>query len=117
MRQPHLSDRQRYTEQILHYITRSIATGDLLDTFAPREDREFYAPIYGHLPMINGPDGQKLSKRHGAVSVLQYQEDGYLPDAIINYLARLGVALEGEHRNTWSNAERWNSRRLLAAPV
>jgi len=47
-------------------------------------------PIYGHLPMINGPDGQKLSKRHGAVSVLQYQEDGYLPDAIINYLARLG---------------------------
>ncbi len=49
MRQPHLSDRQRYTEQILHYITRSIATGDLLDAFAPREDREFYAPIYGHL--------------------------------------------------------------------
>ncbi len=47
-------------------------------------------PVYGHLPMINGPDGQKLSKRHGAVSVLQYQEDGYLPDAIINYLARLG---------------------------
>lgn len=47
-------------------------------------------PVYGHLPMINGPDGQKLSKRHGAVSVLQYQEDGYLPEAIINYLARLG---------------------------
>ena len=49
MRQPHLSDRQRYTEQILHYITRSITTGDLLDAFAPREDQEFYAPIYGHL--------------------------------------------------------------------
>ena len=49
MRQPHLSDRQRYTEQILHYITRSITTGDLLDAFAPCEDREFYAPIYGHL--------------------------------------------------------------------
>ncbi|MDO5101469.1 MAG: glutamate--tRNA ligase [Lautropia sp.] len=47
-------------------------------------------PVYGHLPMINGPDGQKLSKRHGAVSVLQYQEEGYLPEAIINYLARLG---------------------------
>ena len=47
-------------------------------------------PVYGHLPMINGPDGQKLSKRHGAVSVLQYQEEGFLPDAIINYLARLG---------------------------
>ena len=47
-------------------------------------------PVYGHLPMINGPDGQKLSKRHGAVSVLQYQQDGYLPDALVNYLARLG---------------------------
>lgn len=47
-------------------------------------------PVYGHLPMIHGPDGQKLSKRHGAVSVLQYQQDGFLPEAIINYLARLG---------------------------
>ncbi|ETD66623.1 glutamyl-tRNA synthetase [Pelistega indica] len=47
-------------------------------------------PIYGHLPMILGPDGQKLSKRHGAVSVMQYDADGYLPDAMINYLARLG---------------------------
>ncbi|MBN9425249.1 MAG: glutamate--tRNA ligase [Burkholderiales bacterium] len=47
-------------------------------------------PEYGHLPMIHGPDGQKLSKRHGAVSVMQYDDDGYLPDAVINYLARLG---------------------------
>lgn len=47
-------------------------------------------PVYGHLPMIHGPDGQKLSKRHGAVSVLEYDRAGYLPDAIINYLARLG---------------------------
>lgn len=47
-------------------------------------------PVYGHLPMIHGPDGQKLSKRHGAVSVMQYDEDGYLPEAVINYLARLG---------------------------
>ncbi|MEO6269568.1 MAG: glutamate--tRNA ligase family protein, partial [Lautropia sp.] len=47
-------------------------------------------PQYGHLPMIHGPDGQKLSKRHGAVSVLQYEEEGYLPEAVINYLARLG---------------------------
>jgi glutamyl-tRNA synthetase len=47
-------------------------------------------PVYGHLPMIHGPDGQKLSKRHGAVSVLQYEELGYLPAAVINYLARLG---------------------------
>jgi glutamyl-tRNA synthetase len=47
-------------------------------------------PQFGHLPMILGPDGQKLSKRHGAVSVLQYDEDGYLPEALFNYLARLG---------------------------
>ena len=40
--------------------------------------------------MINGDDGQKLSKRHGAVSVMQYRDDGYLPEALINYLVRLG---------------------------
>ena len=47
-------------------------------------------PVYAHVPMILGPDGQRLSKRHGAVSVLQFRDDGYLPDALINYLARLG---------------------------
>ena len=47
-------------------------------------------PEYGHVPMILGPDGEKLSKRHGAVSVMQYAEQGYLPEAMINYLARLG---------------------------
>jgi glutamyl-tRNA synthetase len=47
-------------------------------------------PQFGHLPMILGPDGQKLSKRHGAVSVLQYEADGFLPEALVNYLARLG---------------------------
>jgi glutamyl-tRNA synthetase len=47
-------------------------------------------PVYAHLPMILGPDGAKLSKRHGAVSVLQYQEEGYLPVALLNYLVRLG---------------------------
>ncbi len=47
-------------------------------------------PKYGHLPMILGPDGDKLSKRHGAVSVMQYEEAGYLPDAMVNYLSRLG---------------------------
>jgi glutamyl-tRNA synthetase len=47
-------------------------------------------PRYGHVPMIHGPDGQKLSKRHGAVSVMQYDDDGFLPEAVLNYLARLG---------------------------
>jgi glutamyl-tRNA synthetase len=47
-------------------------------------------PQYGHVPMILGPDGEKLSKRHGAVSVTQYRDAGYLPEAMVNYLARLG---------------------------
>lgn len=54
------------------------------------------APVYAHLPMILGSDGAKLSKRHGAVSVLQYRDDGFLPEAILNYLARLG----------WSHGDR-----------
>ncbi|HEY0720158.1 MAG TPA: glutamate--tRNA ligase [Gammaproteobacteria bacterium] len=47
-------------------------------------------PIYAHLPMILGEDGQKLSKRHGAASVTDYREQGYLPEALLNYLVRLG---------------------------
>jgi glutamyl-tRNA synthetase len=47
-------------------------------------------PTYAHVPMILGNDGERLSKRHGAVSVLQYREEGYLPEALLNYLARLG---------------------------
>jgi glutamyl-tRNA synthetase len=47
-------------------------------------------PRYAHVPMILGHDGERLSKRHGAVSVLQYRDDGYLPEALLNYLARLG---------------------------
>ncbi|VEI44186.1 glutamyl-tRNA ligase [Actinobacillus equuli] len=47
-------------------------------------------PTYAHVSMINGDDGQKLSKRHGAVSVMQYRDDGYLPEALVNYLVRLG---------------------------
>jgi glutamyl-tRNA synthetase len=47
-------------------------------------------PEYAHVPMILGADGQRLSKRHGAVSVLQFREDGFLPEALLNYLVRLG---------------------------
>ncbi|AWB35171.1 glutamate--tRNA ligase [Orrella marina] len=47
-------------------------------------------PVYGHVPMILGPDGEKLSKRHGAVSVMDYERQGYLAEGMINYLARLG---------------------------
>jgi glutamyl-tRNA synthetase len=47
-------------------------------------------PQYAHVPMILGPDGARLSKRHGAVSVLQYRDEGFLPEALLNYLVRLG---------------------------
>ncbi len=50
----------------------------------------FAAPEFAHIPMILGPDKTKLSKRHGATSVTQYREDGFLPEAIMNYLALLG---------------------------
>ena len=47
-------------------------------------------PVYAHVPMILGADGSRLSKRHGAVSVMQYRDDGFLPEALLNYLVRLG---------------------------
>ena len=50
----------------------------------------FTPPRYAHVPMILGADGQRLSKRHGAVSVMQYRDEGYLPEALLNYLVRLG---------------------------
>jgi glutamyl-tRNA synthetase len=53
-------------------------------------------PDYAHVPMILGEDGKRLSKRHGAVSVTQYRDEGYLPEALLNYLVRLG----------WSDGDR-----------
>lgn len=47
-------------------------------------------PLYAHVPMILGSDGKRLSKRHGAVGVMQYREEGFLPEALLNYLVRLG---------------------------
>ncbi len=75
-------------------ITHVIRGDDHVNN-TPRQINIFKAlgatvPLYAHLSMILGDDGQKLSKRHGAVSVMQYEEDGYLPEAVINYLARLG---------------------------
>jgi glutamyl-tRNA synthetase len=53
-------------------------------------------PIYGHLPLLHGPDGKKLSKRHGAVSVQDLRDGGYLPEAVLNYLALLGWGYDEE---------------------
>jgi glutamyl-tRNA synthetase len=75
-------------------ITHVIRGDDHLNN-TPRQMNMLYAlgarpPIYAHLPMILGSDGAKLSKRHGAVSVLQYRDEGFLPEAVLNYLSRLG---------------------------
>jgi glutamyl-tRNA synthetase len=53
-------------------------------------------PVYAHVPMVNGPDGAKLSKRHGAVSVEDFRKAGYVPEALLNFLALLGWAPDGE---------------------
>jgi len=50
----------------------------------------FESPLYAHIPLILGPDRSKLSKRHGATSLKNYKEDGYLPEALVNFLALLG---------------------------
>jgi glutamyl-tRNA synthetase len=81
-------------------VTHVIRGDDHLNN-TPRQINMFAAlgakvPLFAHVPMILGPDGAKLSKRHGAVSVLQYEVEGYLPDALLNYLVRLGWS-NGDH--------------------
>ncbi|HXM80442.1 MAG TPA: glutamate--tRNA ligase [Burkholderiales bacterium] len=75
-------------------ITHVIRGDDHVNN-TPRQIHIFNAlnkklPYFAHVPMILGADGERLSKRHGAVSVMQYRDEGYLPEALINYLARLG---------------------------
>lgn len=64
-------------------------------------------PEYAHLPMILGDDGEKLSKRHGAVSVMEYPEAGYLPEAMLNYLARLGWSHGDDEKFTMEQFCQW----------
>jgi glutamyl-tRNA synthetase len=75
-------------------ITHVIRGDDHVNN-TPRQIHIFRAlgaalPEFAHVPMILGADGERLSKRHGAVSVMQYREEGFLPEALVNYLARLG---------------------------
>ncbi len=67
----------------------------------------YTVPAYAHLPLIHGPDGAKLSKRHGAVSVEIYRDLGYLPEALRNYLARLGWAHGDDELFTTAQAIEW----------
>ncbi len=75
-------------------VTHVLRGDDHLNN-TPRQINIFNAlgaepPVFAHVPMILGADGSRLSKRHGAVSVLEYRDEGYLPEALLNYLVRLG---------------------------
>ena len=61
-------------------------------------------PVYAHVPLLNGPDGRKLSKRHGAITVEDFRDQGYLPEALVNYLALLGWSYD-DHTEIMSRDE------------
>ncbi|VFR83079.1 Glutamyl-tRNA synthetase [plant metagenome] len=71
-------------------------------------------PEYGHVPMILGPDGEKLSKRHGAVNLMEYDIQGYLPEAMVNYLARLGWSHGDDELFTRAQLVEWFDTRSLS---
>jgi glutamyl-tRNA synthetase len=77
------------------------------------------APRYAHLPLLHGPDGRKLSKRHGAASVQELRDAGYLPEAVTNYIALLGAgfAADEEHFSRDELAERFRLERVSRNPA
>src|SRR5580692_3752477 len=77
------------------------------------------APRYAHLPLLHGPDGKKLSKRHGAASVQELRDAGYLPEAVDNYIALLGAgfAADEEHFSLAELAERFRLDRVSKNPA
>ena len=92
-------------------ITHVIRGDDHVNN-TPRQINIFRAlgatlPKFAHVPMILGADGERLSKRHGAVSVMQYEEDGYLPEALLNYLARLGWSHGNEEMFSMQQFVEW----------
>jgi glutamyl-tRNA synthetase len=78
-----------------------------------------HAPSYAHLPLLHGPDGKKLSKRHGAASVQELRDEGYLPEAVVNYIALLGAGFDPE-REVFTRdelAERFRLERVSRNPA
>src|SRR6202022_350580 len=76
-------------------------------------------PRYAHLPLLHGPDGKKLSKRHGAASVQELRAAGYLPEAVVNYIALLGAgfAADEEHFTVDELAQRFRLERVSKNPA
>jgi glutamyl-tRNA synthetase len=89
-----------------------VIRGDDHLTNAARQTLIYHAmgwevPIFAHVPLIHGPDGTKLSKRHGALGVEAYREMGFLPEAMRNYLARLGWSHGNDEFFTTTQAIEW----------
>jgi len=74
-------------------------------------------PVYAHIPLIHGPDGQKLSKRHGAVGIGEYRDQGFLPEAVVSYLMGLGWASGLEHPTMESAAPAFDLSHLGKSPA
>jgi glutamyl-tRNA synthetase len=76
-------------------------------------------PVYAHVPNVNGADGKKLSKRHGATGVDEFRKSGYLPDALVNFLALLGWAPDGETTimSRQELIERFSLERVSSSPA
>src|ERR687888_2765384 len=76
-------------------------------------------PVYAHVPLLNGPDGRKLSKRHGAITVEDFRAQGYLPEALVNYLALLGWSYDDrtEIMSRDELVERFTLERVGASPA
>src|SRR2546421_5445291 len=77
------------------------------------------APVYAHLPLLHGPDGRKLSKRHGAASVQELRDAGYLPEAVRNYLALLGAGFDPDRDRFTTDEliERFSLERVSRSPA
>ena len=93
------------------HITHVIRGDDHVNN-TPRQINMYKAlgatlPKFAHLPMILGSDGERLSKRHGAVSVMQYRDEGFLPEALVNYLARLGWSHGDEEKFSREQLIEW----------
>src|SRR5690606_22849447 len=74
-------------------------------------------PVYAHIPLIHGPDGTKLSKRHGAVGVGHYRDLGFLPEAVCDYLMRLGWAPGPQHMSRDEAAKLFDLGHLSKGPA
>ena len=110
-------------EDLLDGITHVIRGDDHVSN-TPKQIQILYAlgaasPVYGHVPYVAGPDGKKLSKRHGAVAVEDFRAAGYLPDALVNYLALLGWSFDDKTTimSRQELVERFSLGRVGASPA